>query len=254
MKKLYFFLKKELFESWRTSRCLILLIIFLIIGLMNPLLAKLLPEIIKQTIGEGLANTLAEPTSFDSWTQFYKNYPQTGLIVLALMFSGIVSNEINKGTLINLITKGLRRWTVIIGKLLSLVIQWTLCLTVTFLVTWFYTQYYFPDNQSPHPFQAVFPLWIFQLLLVGLILFTSTIARNNYEGLLLSGGLILLFILLSVVKKLKYLNPLSLVTQNLVFLQKDAVVSDYWPAMLLSVLLFVLFVSLSIAIFNQKKL
>ena len=43
MKNLYYFTKKELVESWRTSRLLILIIIFLIFGLMNPLLAKLTP-------------------------------------------------------------------------------------------------------------------------------------------------------------------------------------------------------------------
>ena len=46
MKNLYYFTKKELFESWRTSRLFILLIIFLIFGLMNPLMARMTPEII----------------------------------------------------------------------------------------------------------------------------------------------------------------------------------------------------------------
>lgn len=72
MRNFYFFTRKELFEAWRTSRMMILIVIFLIFGLMNPLLAKLTPEIVKMTIGETLAKTIPEPTSVDSWTQFFK--------------------------------------------------------------------------------------------------------------------------------------------------------------------------------------
>lgn len=254
MKNLYFFTKKELFECWRTSRLLILVIIFLIFGLMNPLLAKLTPEIVKMTIGEAMANTIPEPTSIDSWTQFYKNLTQMGLIVLALMFSGTVSNEINKGTLINLVTKGLRRWVIIVGKIVSLVLQWTICLLLTFLVTWGYTVYYFPDNKSPHLFHAAFPLWIFGLLLLGFILLSSTIARNSYEGLLITGGGVVLLILLNLFDKLKHYNPISLATQNLTFLQKASVFQDYLPAILISMFLFMVVIFLSVMIFNKKKL
>lgn len=254
MKNLYFFTKKELFEAWRTSRLMILIIIFLIFGLMNPLLAKLTPEIVKMTIGEALAKTIPEPTSLDSWTQFYKNLTQMGLIVLALMFSGVVSNEISKGTLINLVTKGLRRWTVIAGKMLSLVLQWTMCLFLTFSVTWVYTVYYFPDHKSPHLFQAVLPMWIFGILLLGLVIFSSTIARNNYEGLLLTGGVIILFVLANLYDKAKYYNPISLVTQNMRFLQKGSVLQDYFSAIIISTVLFILFIVLSILVFNRKKL
>lgn len=80
-----------------------------------------------------------------------------GLIVLALMFSGSVSNEISKGTLVNLVTKGLRRWTVIVGKATSLILQWTVCLLLTFLVTWGYTVYYFPDQKVLIFFKQFFP-------------------------------------------------------------------------------------------------
>lgn len=254
MKNLYYFTKKELFEGWRTSRMLILMIIFLILGIMNPLLAKLTPEIIKLTIGDALAMKVPLPTSLDSWTQFYKNLTQIGLIVIVLMFSGIVSNEVSKGTLINLVTKGLRRWVIIVGKMISLVFQWSSCLFLSYLVTWGYTVYYFPDHKSPYLFQAVFPLWIFGLLLIGLIILSSTIARNNYEGLLITGGGVVLFTLLNLFDKLKKYNPISLTTQNLTLLQKSSAFQDYLPAMIISIILFIFFTLLSVIIINKKKL
>lgn len=254
MKNLYYFTKKELFECWRTSRLLIMVIIFLILGLMNPLLAKLTPEIVKMTIGEIMANTIPEPTSIDSWTQFYKNLTQIGLIVIALMFSGVVSNEIGRGTLINLVTKGLRRWVIIVGKITSLLLQWTICLVLAFLITWGYTAYYFPDDKSPHIFLAVLPLWIFGLLLLSFILLASTIARNNYEGLLITGGGIVLLVILNLFDKMKHYNPISLVTQNLFLLKKSAAFQDYLPAMLISIILAIAVIILSVLIFNRKKL
>lgn len=254
MRKVYFFSKKEIIESWRTSRLLILIVIFLILGLMNPLLAKLTPEIIKMTIGEEVAKTIAKPTSLDSWTQFFKNFTQIGLIVLALMFSGIVSNEVSKGTLINLVTKGLQRWIVIVSKLISLIIQWTICFLLSFLVTWFYSLYYFPDNDSPYIFHAVFPLWIFGILLVSLFVFSSTVARNNYEGLLLTGGGAIILVLVNLFDNLKYYNPISLITQNISFLQDAQLFQDFLPAVFISIILFLIFTGSSIVIFNKKKL
>ncbi|MGM0173742.1 ABC transporter permease [Enterococcus sp. DIV0800] len=254
MRNLIYFTKKELFESWRTYRLLILLIVFLILGLMNPLMAKLTPEIFKMTIGKSLAQTIPEPTSLDSWTQFYKNMTQIGLVVFALMFSGTVSNEVNQGTLINLVTKGLHRWTVIIGKLISLIFQWSLCLVLSFLITWAYTLYYFPDDKSPYLLQAVFPLWLFGMLLMGLVLFASTVARNSYEGLLITGGGVVILGLLNLFDQVKKYNPISLTTENLDFLQKAELFQDYLSAMIISCLLFVLLIILSILLFNKKRL
>lgn len=201
-----------------------------------------------------LASTIPKPTSIDSWTQFFKNLTQIGMIVLALMFSGTVNNEINKGTLINLVTKGLRRWVIIVGKMISLFFQWSICFLLTFLVTWGYTAYYFPDNKSIQLFQAVFPLWIFGLLLLSLVLLSSTIMRNSYEGLILTGGIIVILVLINLFDKLKYYNPISLVTQNLNFLQGTVDIQKYLPAILISILFFALATLLSIQIFNKKKL
>ncbi len=254
MKNLYFFTKKEIVESLRTYRSAIVILIFLIFGIMNPLLAKLTPEIVKLTVGEAMAKTIPEPTSLDSWTQFFKNVNQIGLIVVALIFSGTVSNEVSKGTLINLVTKGLRRGAIIGGKIVNLLFQWSISFLVAFLVTWGYTNYYFDDSKSSHLFQAVFPVWLFGVFLMSLILFSSTIARNSYEGLLVTGGGVVLLLLLSLFDNLKKYNPISLVTQNLLFLQQGPAFEKYVPAMVLAFLLSLIFLLLSTLVLNKKKL
>ena len=121
------FTKKELIESWRTHRFLILTVVFLIFGILSPLMAKLLPELLKSGLG-GVKVTVPTPTSLDSWTQYYKNLTQMGIYVFALMLGGCVSQEIQQGTLINLVTKGLPRWSVIVAKSVVGLLQWLWCI------------------------------------------------------------------------------------------------------------------------------
>src|SRR5690554_2518719 len=120
------FLKKEMLESIRTYKLFIMVIVFSLFGVMNPLAAKLTPYLIETLIPEGNMINIPEPTALDSWAQFFKNINQMGLIVTLLIFSGILVNELSKGTLINMLTKGLSRKAVILSKYSSMVIIWTL--------------------------------------------------------------------------------------------------------------------------------
>lgn len=254
MRNWYVFTKKELLESWRTSRFWLLLVIYLIFGVMNPLFAKFMPEILKLAGGESFILNLPPPTSLDSWTQFYKNVSQLGLFVVVLVYSGCVSNEVSKGTLVNLVTKGLERNIIILAKATSLFLQWTLYLSICFLVTWGYTAYYFPDTKSPHLFVAVLPLWLFGLFLLCLTLLFSAVARNNYEGLLMTGGVIGLLLALALFPQAENYNPLSLATENLAFLQGTSPLSDFMPAILLTLFAGIVCLLLALLVMNRKKL
>lgn len=110
------FVKKELLEQVRTYKLLILFLVFFIFGMLSPLMAKLMPEILSQMPMDGITITIPDPTAIDSYSQFFKNLTQMGLIVLVLLFSGTLTTELSKGTLINVLTKGLTRYAVILAK------------------------------------------------------------------------------------------------------------------------------------------
>ncbi len=93
--------------------------------MMNPLTAKITPQLVENFMPEGMIVNLGEPTALDSWMQFYKNVPQLGLVVLVILFSGMMSQEYSKGTLINMLTKGLARRSVILSKLTVALVMWT---------------------------------------------------------------------------------------------------------------------------------
>lgn len=119
MRQLSAFLRKEGMEFIRTGKIWILLIIFILFGIMNPAIAKLTPwmvETMSDSLAEsGMVLTEVKVNAMTSWNQFYKNISMA-LIIFALMLSGILTTEYQKGTLVNMLTKGLVRWKVVGAK------------------------------------------------------------------------------------------------------------------------------------------
>lgn len=246
------FSKKELLETWRTKKLVLLFVIFMIFGLMSPLVAKLTPEILKMSFGEEFP--IVAPTSLDSWMQYYKNLSQIGIYLFAIVFSGVISQEIQKGTLVHLVTKGLNRSVIIGSKWFILYLQWTLILSLSFVITFGYTYFYFPDNASAHPWLAFFPLLIFGLFFCSLIIFTSTVARSSFEGLLLTIFVMILGYIGGVFESLTTWNPVSLIGQNLVILQGTDRLSEYLPSILVTLLLTIVLIVMSINVLKRKKI
>lgn len=252
MNAFFAFTQKEILEIWRTKKILLLLVIFSLFGMMNPLIAKLTPEILKISFGESVP--IPTPTSLDSWTQFYKNISQMGVYLFAIIFSGIVSQEVIKGTLIPLTTKGLKRCPVILSKWVVLYAQWLLSILWCFGITYGYTWYYFPDNNSPHPWLAVLPLLVFGLFLTSVIVFTSVVAKNPFEGLILTIAVMIIGYIANLFEAVKNWNPISLIGQNLAILQDKSVLSDLFPSLLLTSVLALGGLLSAVFIFKNKKL
>lgn len=254
MRDLPVFFKKELLETWRTYRFLILAVVFLVFALMSPLIAKLTPEIMKMSFGKSIGLKLPAPTSVDSWTQFYKNITQMGIYVVAIMFGGTMSQEMSKGTLVNLVTKGLPRWTVIGAKYLVLLCQWLVVTISAFLVTLGYTAFYFPDSKSPDVFAAFVPLLIFGVFFLAVILFGSTMARNNYGGLLFTILIMAVLYMINLFKKAQNFNPVSLIGDNMAILQGTKELAKLAPAITIAVVAALVLVAGSVAVLNKKSL
>lgn len=252
MSVFFTFLKKEIVEAWRTKKILLLFIIFMLFGIMNPLMAKLTPEILKLSFGDQFLVT--EPTSSDSWIQFYKNMNQMGIYLFAIIFSGIVNQEVSKGTLIPLVTKGLKRSTILLSKFVLLYLQWLLCVLVSFSITYVYTWYYFPDENSPYPWLAMLPLLIFGLVLTSLILFASTMTKNQFEALLVLISVIVLAYLINLFKAVKNWNPISLIGENMTILSDRSHFFDLLPSMVLSLVVALLFICSSMYRLRKIKL
>jgi ABC-2 type transport system permease protein len=254
MRNITFFCKKELLEYWRTRKLLVLWIAFAAFGVMSPLFAKIMPQILKASFGESLPIQLPIPTSIDAWTQFYKNISQIGIYLLIIMFSGIVNREITKGTLTNLVTKGLNRAVVIISKYLLILMLWSLVIATSFGITLGYTAYYFPDQNSPHFFAGFLLLWLFGLFISSVVVLSSTLFRSIYSSLFGTIGIMILLYVVNLWEKAIKWNPISLMSVNVAVLQGKELWSDYIPALMTSGLVAVIFLLMAVAILKRKKL
>lgn len=254
MSHYFAFLQKELLEYARTYKLFIMLIVFFILGITNPLAAKLLPELLSSFMPEGISITIAEPIAIDSWMQFFKNATQMGLIVMVIVFSGVLATELSKGTLINMLTKGLSRTTVILSKYTGMVLIWTISIAVCFLLTWGYTVYLFPSSEIVNLLFSVFCLWWFGVFLLAVLMLSATLTTSNYGCLLLTGAAIVVCMLVNIAPTTHKYNPLSLATDNLGFLTNSIEVSSLYYNILIAGLFTLLLVALSVVKFRKKNI
>lgn len=241
-------------ESWRTFRLPLLLIFFIFLGLLNPFTALLTPEIFDLVMGDNMVLQLPDPTSIDSWMQFYKNIPQLGLIVFILVYSTIMNKEIVSHTLINIVTKGAKRSSIVLAKFTSLLLQWSIYLMTSFIITLGYTVYYFKDNLSNNIIESALLLWIFGVVIIALLSLGSTITRSNFGGVLFVGGIFIILTLWNFFDYYIEFNPVQLITKNMNLVSGELEFSDFYKSIFIGLLSIIVSLILSIKVLNKKKL
>ena len=248
------FVKKEFLEQVRTYKLLILLLVFFIFGMLSPLMAKLMPEILSQMPMDGITITIPEPSAIDSYGQFFKNLTQMGLIVLVLLFSGSLTMELSRGTLINVLTKGLTRYSVILSKYTVAILLWTMALFMALGVTYGYTAYYFSQNNIHHLIISVGCLWLFGILLLSFLMWAQTLVNSQSGSLLLVGIFVAGLFLLNLFPSLQDYNPLTLVCENVAMLSQDYDVNQLLIPSLMTLGFSFVFLGLALYTFKNKRI
>lgn len=254
MKNYFAFLKKELLEGMRTYKLFIIMTVFLLLGIMNPLIAKLTPEIVEMAMPPGMDIAVATPTALDSWMQFYKNVGQIGVLVIVLVFSGVLCTELSKGTLINLLTKGLSRNVVILSKYTYMVLMWTAGYVLAFLVTLGYTVYLFPEGEVWNLLFSAFCLWLFGVFLLAVLMLGSVIISNTYGSLLFTGAVLVLCMLLNMIPAVHKYNPFILGAENVALIQNTVKAGDFYGAAGVAGAAVILAVAGAVLLFRKKQL
>jgi ABC-2 type transport system permease protein len=253
MKAFVVFCKKEFTESLRTYKFAILLVVFVLLGIMSPMLAKMMPEILGSVELEGMTIALPESTAMDSWGQFFKNVGQMGMLTVIIIFSGIMANEFSRGTLINLLTKGLRRDTVIIAKFTAATAIWTLAYALCLGVTFAYTAYFW-EIDIHNAALAFGSMWLFGEFLIALLIFGGTLFTNFYGSLLTAFAVIIVLAVIGTAPQTAKYNPISLSGQTLALLNGQQSAGDFIPAVIITVAATVALLTLSVAVFRKKTL
>ena len=177
MRGAFAFLKKEFLSQLRSGKLLILILVAMLFGVMSPGIAKLTPWMMETMAGSmeesGLVVTAVETTVLSSWTQFYKNAPMA-VIIFLLMFGGILTTEFQKGTLVNMVTKGLARWKILGAKGLAAVVSWSVFYWLMYEITYGYNVYFWKDETVCYPGFAAVGIYLVGLWLLVLVIFSRT--------------------------------------------------------------------------------
>lgn len=246
------FTKKELMESARTYKLLIILSVFIMFGIVNPVTAKLLPDLLASLMDDGVQIILQDPTPIDAWAQFYKNMA-TQLILFVIMYSGIVSNELEKGTLVHLVTKGLSRKTIILSKYTVLILIWTIAYWICFGTTYVYTLYLLPGHVDNIFIGALF-MWLYGVFILSILILSSVVVPNIYGALMMIGGIVMMMMLVNTVPNIVKYNPYVLNSDVMQFITGEIVAADLYIVSIMTIMLSIFFVFLATLLFRKMRL
>ncbi|WP_342387838.1 ABC transporter permease [Salinicoccus bachuensis] len=244
--------KKELIESWRNFKFAAILIVFAIIGVLSPFTALILPDILGVVMDDsGVTVEIPESTALDSYMQFFSNMNQMGLVIFVIVFGSILTHEFSRNTLVNLVTKGLKRTNVIVVKALFLMLVWTVGYIVSALVAYVYTIYYW-DESVNHLVLAFAMTWVYGLFIISIILLASTLFTNSFIAVLFSVvAVVIVMLMASIHPDVAEYLPQYLIGNNVVLLTGEIEAGEVlWPMIITAVLTLVL---LSLTILRFKK-
>ena len=256
MKTWMAFLKKEWMEWVRTGRFAILGILFVVFGIMNPAIAKLTPwlfEVMAESLEEtGLIVSSVHVDALTSWTQFFKNIPM-GLIAFVLICSGIVTKEYQSGTLVLVLTKGLKRSKVLTAKVTLLMIAWSTCYWGNYLITYGYNAYFWDNSIVKHLLFSAVCWWMFGIWVITLLVLFSAILDTNTAVLGATGSVVIVTYLVGLFPKLAKYFPTTLM-DGMVIVSGMEEPSAYRIVVWIACIWSILNVILSLRILNKKQM
>ena len=256
MRSFFAYFKKELLESARSGKFLILGILFFAFGVMNPAIAKLTPWMMEMlseelassgmTVGEVAVDAMA------SWTQFFKNIPMA-LIAFVFLYSSSFTKEYESGTLVMMLTRGLARGKVVLAKAAVMELVWSAGYFLCFGITYGYNAYYWDNSVAVGLLPAVMNWWLFGIFTVALTVLFSTLSKS-YSGVLLgTGGIILGSYLVSMIPKAaKYLPTALMNSAGLLTGAEKA--DDYIAAVIITAAASVACIALAVPILDKKEI
>lgn len=256
MRQFTAFFYKEMMEMVRSGKFLILTIVFILFGIMNPAIAKLTPWIMELTADSlaetGIMVTEVKVDALISWGQYYKNIGM-GIIVFLLIFGSILTIEYQKRTLINMVTKGLARWKIVLSKTAAVVLMWTFLYWLCFGMTYGYNAYFWDNGIANHVFFAAFCIYILGIWLISLVIVMSTIVSSGSLAVLLTGGVFGVFYIMSLLADFKEWLPVQLMNAG-GLLTGNGGIEDYRGALVVSGVMAVLDILGAVLVFDRRDL
>lgn len=249
------FLKKEFMEMARGGKLVTLGVTFILLGIMNPAIAKLTPMIMKMASesmdGMGIVIEDVVINDIASWTQFYKNVP-LAIIMLLVVFSGIITIEYQKQTIVPMLTKGISPATVFFAKFTAVQLIWALGYAITYCITYFYNEYFWGNSVEHVVFNAAC-IYILGVFLLSVMFLMSVICEGNIAVIVATAVIFFVIYMLGMIPALKDYLPTKLMESSELMVGKSAS-SDYTVSMVVTVTVSVICAAASGVLIRRKAI
>lgn len=247
--------KKEVMESIRNFKLFALIIVFMIFGVLSPLTAILMPDIMEMVMEDaGIQFELPPVSAIDSYTQFFSNVNQMGLVIMVLLMGNLLTGEFSRNTLVNLVTKGLKRHNIIIVKSIFSTLVWTIAFFLAALITYLYTIYYW-DETINNVLLSYSLTWLFGVFLISLIMFTSSIFRSSFLGVLISVlAVVIIMMIVSIHPSIAEYLPQYLINSNMAILTEEIMPGDMLQSVIVTIISTVVLFIISVSLFNKTEI
>jgi ABC-2 type transport system permease protein len=182
--KAYF--KKEILESKRQFRYLIVFMAFAFLALSNPIMLKLMPKIMESSGMSGMEGLLsALPSDKSSVMQgIISEFFQTGVLVMVFTFCNILSDELRSEKFVFPFSKGAEAKYIILAKVLhySLLILAAVCLGL--FLNYYYVGLMFEKGTSPAISGVLFSALLISLFFIYNLMLTMFFSLVFKKGIL----------------------------------------------------------------------
>ena len=263
MNSFIIFFKKEIIELIKTVKGIVLAAVFIMTAISSPLIAKLTPEILKLAGIDGSAEEfqalmamIPEPSSLESYTQFFSNFSMMGFLAFIIIFAGIVANEKSKTTAAYILTKNISRTQFIASKFAAAVVFTAVAVFITAATQIFYTNILFSDNLVNNADAVIYfaVLLVYLLFILSIVLFASIVSKNvttaTFTGFLIFIG----FNIIAAIPRIgKYLPP-EINNLGFMIIMQTKTVSDLTINLIITVICSAIFIFAGIKLFNRQEL
>lgn len=138
MKSFKAYFKKEILESVRTNKYLILFIGIVFWALLDPLMLKLLPLLMKNYLPPDIAIMFSTFTRDTAFQTFLNDLFQIGTLFIAFTLMGLLSNEVSLKKLVFPYSRGANPAGVVLAKYIHYTVTISLFILIAFLTNYFY--------------------------------------------------------------------------------------------------------------------
>lgn len=255
MKSMVTLIRKELLEAFRKHRLLIMVTIFSLIGLMSTIGTKYLGQILKQLLPSGYVLKVREASEIEAYFQFFKNVSQIGLIVLIIITAGLMADELEKKTIINVLSKGVKREYIIVSKFISSLLVWMISYIISIVIFEYYTSLFW-GNEIPLSTIIYSNLLVFSygVLIISINIFLGIMFKNKIITIVICSIFSLIQMFIAIFPEIYKLLPISLLSQCVYIIEGKINIEGTVITFLITLTLILFLLVTSMRLFKRKEI